>query len=242
MASIILECPHCGAEKIGFHVAFDSAATLPHGQSLTYKKYRSLLLCWGCEEGVVAVFDATAGRDQNFPNAAPQQAPKDPRQVGWHLVKTYPVPQPSKCPTHTPDRLKGLFLQAANALKRGDPDASGAMSRKVVDVSTQLLLGDQAQDYKTIFARIEAVAKKGMLTDDLKDWAHQVRLGGADAAHDLDPFTKEEAEELLDFAELYLTYVYTLPSRLKERRERAEKEKAAKGASKSSRPGPRKIE
>ena len=66
---------------------------------------------------------------------------------------------------------------------------------------------------------IEALAEKGSLTPDLKAWAHEVRLGGADAAHDLDPFKKEEAQELLDFAELYLTYVYTLPARLKERRE-----------------------
>jgi Domain of unknown function (DUF4145) len=30
-------------------------------------------------------------------------------------------------------------------------------------------------------------------------WAHHVRLEGNDAAHDEDPFTKDEAEELLDF-------------------------------------------
>jgi hypothetical protein len=29
--------------------------------------------------------------------------------------------------------------------------------------------------------------------------------------HDEDPFTQAEAEELLGFVELYLTYVYTLP-------------------------------
>ncbi len=96
-----------------------------------------------------------------------------------------------------------------------------------MDVSTQRLLADKSKDYKNIYQRIEAVAAKGLLTPDLKEWAHELRLGGADAAHDLDPFTQEEADELLDFAELYLTYVYTLPMRLKERRERAAKEKMA---------------
>jgi hypothetical protein len=42
------------------------------------------------------------------------------------------------------------------------------------------------------------------------------------------PFTPEEAEELLDFAELYLIYVYSLPERLKLRREKTAAEKAAK--------------
>ena len=96
-----------------------------------------------------------------------------------------------------------------------------------MDVSTQQLLGEKSKDFKNIYDRIEALASGGRLTPDLRDWAHQLRLGGADAAHDLDPFTQEEADELLGFAELYLTYVYTLPERLKERRERAAKGKAA---------------
>jgi hypothetical protein len=70
-----------------------------------------------------------------------------------------------------------------------------------------------------------AHAAKNLLTPDLKDWAHQVRLGGNDAAHDEDPYTQEEAEELLSFADLYLTYVYSLPGRLKLRRENATKAK-----------------
>ncbi len=52
-----------------------------------------------------------------------------------------------------------------------------------------------------------------------------MRLGGNEAAHDEDPYTQEEAEELLSFAELYLTYVYSLPGRLKARREKAAKAK-----------------
>jgi hypothetical protein len=39
----------------------------------------------------------------------------------------------------------------------------------------------------------------------------------------------EEADELLSFTELYLTYVYALPGRLQDRRERAAKEKEEAG-------------
>ena len=162
------------------------------------------------------------------PPAAPQKCNVDPRLQGFALLDVFPKPTSSKCPDHTPDGLKRIYLQAANALKRGDPDASGAMSRKVVDVSTQTLLADDAKNHSNIYSRIEALAAKGKLTPELKDWAHEVRLGGADAAHDLDPFTRDEAEELLDFAELYLIYVYSLPERLKLRREKTAAEKAAK--------------
>jgi hypothetical protein len=102
------------------------------------------------------------------------------------------------------------------------------MSRKVVDVSTQQLLGAESNKYGTIQRRIDALAGAGRLTSDLRDWAHEVRIAGNDAAHDIAPFTPEEADELLGFTDLYLTYVYSLPGRLKERRERAAAEKTAK--------------
>jgi hypothetical protein len=101
------------------------------------------------------------------------------------------------------------------------------MSRKVVDVSSQQLLGQDSKKYGNIRDRIDALAERKLLTPDLQDWAHQVRLGGNDAAHDEDPYTIEEASELLGFAELYLTYVYTLPGRLKTRKEAAAAAKKA---------------
>ena len=213
--------PHCGAEKIGFELSaqFADAKGFRGAQQV-----RAVMTCAGCQELVVGIFANPAG--SRF--ATPMEVPGDPRQFKWVLMNTYPTPAPSRCPDHTPDNLKRVFLQAANALKRGDPDASGAMSRKVVDVSTQVLLGEKAKTYGNIYQRIEALAANGALTGDLKNWAHEVRLGGADAAHDLDPFTQEEADELLDFAELYLIYVYSLPGPLTERRARAEAEKAKK--------------
>jgi hypothetical protein len=101
------------------------------------------------------------------------------------------------------------------------------MSRKVIDVSTQLLLKEDSAKFGNIKGRIDELAKRNALTPDLQEWAHQVRLGGNDAAYDKDPFTKPEAEELLDFTELYLTYVYTLPGRLAERKAQAAAAKAA---------------
>src|SRR5579875_1785339 len=218
MPSVILECPHCGAEKMGFNLVYQVPATVPPGQPA---KYRVPAICFNCEEMVVLIFENT-GQGQRQPT----QCNADPTREGWAVVNTYPKPKPSRCPSHTPDELKRVFLQAANALKRGDPDASGVMSRKVVDISTQRLLEAESGNYRNIYQRVEAVAAKGLLTPELKEWAHELRLGGGDAAHDLNPFTQEEADELLEFAELYLTYVYTLPNRLKERRARAEREKA----------------
>ncbi len=91
------------------------------------------------------------------------------------------------------------------------------MSRKTVDVATKELMKDEAAKIKDLAPRIDALARAGRLTEDLRAWAHQIRLDGNDAVHG-DSFTKEQAEELLDFTELFLTYVYTLPARLAARK------------------------
>lgn len=184
------------------------------------------MTCTSCDEAVVGIFQ-TMAITQGSSQYSPVNSPMDPLKMGWTLADSYPKPQPSQCPGYTPESLERIFLQAANTLKRREPDASGAMSRKVVDVSTQELLGEESKKYNNIQGRIDALATANKLTPDLRHWAHQVRLGGNDAAHDSDPFTQEEANELLSFVELYLIYVYTLPGRLKERRESAAREKAA---------------
>src|SRR5580700_3168739 len=147
MASLVLECPHCGAEKIGFTLMSEVVAASPPPMHV---RYRTLLICGACEEVVVGVFDRSS--NMHFQGGmTPAACQSDPRRFEWQLTNTYPKPEPSKCPSHTPPELKRIFLQGCNALKRGDPDASGAMSRKVVDVSTQMLLAEKSKDYRTIY-------------------------------------------------------------------------------------------
>src|SRR5260370_21528015 len=146
MPSIILECPHCGAEKIGFALVYELEAHRPTSHP---RKFRTVAVCSNCNDWIIAIFDSPSA------NQSPIQCPFNPTQMGWNLSKCYPIPQPSKCPSHTPDDLKRIFLQAANALKRGDSDASGAMSRKVVDVSPQQLLGEKSKQHGNIQGRLD---------------------------------------------------------------------------------------
>lgn len=139
----------------------------------------------------------------------------------------YPKADRPRIPSHVPDDLGSFFFQAADNLKRRNWDASGAMSRKVVDVSSQQLLGKDTSKFRNIKERIDELANRSIITNDLKDWAHEIRLGGNEAAHDMRPFSETEAEELVDFSELYLTYVYTLPKRLSDRKARSAAAKAA---------------
>jgi uncharacterized protein DUF4145 len=221
MPSVVLECPHCGAEKIGFNLVAEYRVAQTNSV-----RFLTLGVCSNCDNGVVVEF-ANPGSAQKH---SPMQGAADPASLGWVRVRTYPTAMPSKIPAHVPEPLTRFYGQAANALKRRDWDASGAMSRKVVDVSTQQLLGNDAKNYENIKGRIDALSDRGLITPDLKEWAHQIRLGGNDAAHDQDPFSEGEAQELLGFTELYLTYVYTLPGSLKERKAKAGEKKTVEEA------------
>ncbi|CAM2147665.1 DUF4145 domain-containing protein [Pararobbsia alpina] len=65
--------------------------------------------------------------------------------------------------------------------------------------------------------RIDKLAAEGRITKDLQAWAHRVRLDGNDALHEEEEFTKESAAELMQFTELLLVYLYTLPEKIKAR-------------------------
>jgi hypothetical protein len=186
------------------------------------KDWMVLFKCNNCQGGVVAEYTKIVGYGVGTPGGCNA----DPSKLGFALVRLYPGTMPPIMPAFTPPPLDRYYQQAVDALRSGNPDASGAMSRKVVDVSTQKLLAADAKKFNTIKQRIDALAERNALTPELKDWAHVVRLEGNDASHDEDPYTHEEADELLSFVEVYLTYVYMLPGKLAARREQATKEKA----------------
>lgn len=89
--------------------------------------------------------------------------------------------------------------------------------RKVIDVSTKLL--DPSLAKKALAFRIDDLEKSGKLTADIKAWAHEIRLDGNNAAHEDDPFTREQAESLRFFVDAYLRYIYTLPKMVERSRE-----------------------
>ncbi|MBI4968850.1 MAG: DUF4145 domain-containing protein [Rhodospirillales bacterium] len=104
---------------------------------------------------------------------------------------------------------------------RGNWDACGMAGRKALDLATKHL--DQSLADTKLVGRIDALAEAHRITPDLKEWAHEVRRLGNDAAHEDDPFSKDDAEALIKFTRTFLEYAFTLPGSLAKRR--AEKAK-----------------
>lgn len=130
----------------------------------------------------------------------------------WRIHLEYPEAKAVTAPEHISAAVRRCFLQAGEAALRNHFDAAGSMYRKSIDLATKEL--DINLAGKLLFQRINALHAAGKLTDDLKEWAHQVRLDGNDATHEEEELTVDDIKTLASFSELFLTYTFTLPRKI----------------------------
>lgn len=67
--------------------------------------------------------------------------------------------------------------------------------------------------------RISILHSKGLITEQMKDWAHIVRVDSNGAVHSDEEFSKAEAEELIGFTEVFLIYAFQLPAMVSSRKQ-----------------------
>ena len=198
MPQLSLSCPHCDTERIGF---------TPIGGAVQVKPDRQLALlflqCQGCGHGVIAeVLDpGTAQRWVQGQTSSP-----------GNIVQMYPKAVQPQSPADVPDNVRLAFLSGLDNLGRENgANAAAIMFRRSVELGAKKLNPNGKGDLKQ---RIEQLPSD-LATPAMKKWAHHVRLEANDAAHDLEEFTKEDAEKLHKFAEMFLTYAFTLPETLR---------------------------
>lgn len=132
------------------------------------------------------------------------------------VMRVYPEPKPVEAPEHLPDNIRKFYLQSAEGLKRGDWDSCAMMARRVLEVACKTI--DPGASGK-LYNRIDDLANNHLITPDLKEWAHEIRMDGNDAAHEEEPVEKAFAAELLAFTELFLTYTFTMPEMIRIKRQ-----------------------
>ena len=199
MAQLLLECPHCRAEKIGFAPRYAGDFRPGVAQTILF------LQCLGCGEGLAAVVDNFSRNVQHWCNGQANDLGK--------ILRTYPAAAAHKAPADVPPEVQTAYLSGLDNLGRPNGTNTAAiMFRRAIEVAVKKL-DPGAPKGANLRARIDRLADD-IATPAMKDWAHHVRLEANDAAHEPEEFTKDEAKELGTFAELFLTYAYTLPKML----------------------------
>lgn len=145
----------------------------------------------------------------------------------FHSLYQYRVlPWPSRLdeyPEHWPEVIGRYWLQAHRSIRDENWDAAATMVRSALQVA----LRDHEAVGGSLRAEIDDLAEKGRLPPVMKEWAHELRLLGNEAAHPHenqeapDPQDVRDACEFLDFL---VNYLYNLPHEIEQYRARREGE------------------
>jgi hypothetical protein len=200
MAILTYKCPHCLTEKIALQCwkgfDFGNWQTTVH------------LECPKCHLPSCALLVAPSGAQIHAGNI--DQFSGDVLDTNWKVREFWPEPPGPLIPEQLPPEVERIYLQAErNYPVEGNEEAAGTMYRKVLDVGLKKI----DPDAKGVLAvRIKKLASANKLTPDIAEWADHVRDLGNDAAHEEAPPTRKELDDLRNFTEMVMRYLFSLPA------------------------------
>jgi len=201
--SFAFACPHCSVYST-FQV------TAEYGNQY-WGGFAKILRCDHCRQLVYVILGT---RDTPSGKIASKE-----------ILDYYPKRMP-KLEDSIPKNVASDYVEAVKCFDVGANRASASMCRRALQSS---VLERGAKKGK-LFDQINELFEKQIITKDIKDWAHEIRLTANIGAHPdedgLKDVTPTEAKELLNFMEQYLNYVYIMPDKVAKKR--ANKEKKSK--------------
>lgn len=117
-----------------------------------------------------------------------------------------------------PEKIRKIYLEALICFNVSAWNATATMCRRAV----QECIIDKGGEGKMLYNQIDNLAEKRIITDDIKEWAHEIRLLGRDGAHADVPTDvgEKEANFAIEFTGELLNYVYILKARLQKHRQK----------------------
>lgn len=204
MATFVNDCPHCGASSAAFNIPYASE------NPVRGMYWNALAICPACGYGI---YVCARWHGTDFARLSGDVG--DIRDVD--ILNVSPRRVRTNAPEYVPVAAKRAFDEGAECLATGKPTAAAAMFRRCLEIALKAHSPD-IEAWK-LEKRIDKLAAERKITDDMKTWAHRVRLDGNDALHEEEEFTKESATELMEFTSLLLIYLYTLPEKIRLRLE-----------------------
>jgi len=189
-----IDCPHCGTRTtLVLHTHWD-VLTRRGPASIRFGAWS----CGSCGEPIVGdvMNDPVEGEVPSTGFYYPTKVPNP----------TYPANMPTDVSQDAKDAHKCFAISAWRA--------SAAMSRRAI----QGACIDKGAPDKKLVEQIDWLEEQRLITPQMKDIAHKIRLGGNAGAHPdkdgLKDVTEDDSRRLLEFLEDFVKYVYEIPGRL----------------------------
>lgn len=211
MSVLVMQCPHCGAENMTFHVMKAVGHLKPECSSV-------IALCAGCDDPVVLKLFTHISGLRGDALVAYEGNLFDNR--GIFKQGTWPSPSAPEVPAGTPDKVARSFVEAATSRKAKLWNAACSSYRRCMELALKQFAPD-VEAWK-LEKRIDKLAAEHRITPAIQEWAHELRLDGNEALHGEEDATEEMAEQMHHLTHFLLTYLYTLPQQIAEVRARRE--------------------
>lgn len=199
MPQLSLDCPHCQTEKAAFTPRQTCQINPGLSQSLLFSQ------CEVCGQGIIAVVPLPFTNVQQWINGSTSSL--------GQILKIFPEKLERKVPPDVPPSVASAYLSGLDNLgRKNGANAAAIMFRRSIEIATKVI--PEALNSGNLQKRIEALPLN-IATPAMKEWAHHIRLDANEATHDVEEFTEEDAKKLQLFAEMFLTYAFTLPAMMK---------------------------
>ncbi len=211
MGSLVIDCPYCGGKNSTFEVVAEakSQAKAEH--------WYTLASCGACKEQVLLKLFS---RNRDHWKGPMELSKSKPLSESFFWVEHHPSNVTSTIPEAIPDNVKRPLQEAEDCFRSGHYGASASSYRKAMERSIKHLDPDAKG---MLYSRIRGLEKKGIFPQSLIELLDEVRLFGNSALHedDEDP-DKDDVSAAREFAQLFLTYAFSLPDKVEKAKKRRE--------------------
>jgi len=192
-------CPHCGDKSYFKPITAAYSEVHEYWQTLC-----NAVQCEACKNFAIVV----ATRNQSHGNAP------------FSLKAFYPLGRPNDdVDPAVPKEIAEDFREALRCRWVEAYKGTVTMCRRSMQTSC---LAQGADKKKKLTGQIDELAAKGLITEPLRQFAHEVRLEGNDGAHPdpdgLENVTPKDADDIIEFTREYLHHVYVMPAKLAARK------------------------
>lgn len=112
---------------------------------------------------------------------------------------------------HLPPDIEKLYGEARDAVAIGSYTAAVLSCRKLL---MHIAVAQGAPPGKSFVEYVEHLANSGYVPPNGRGWVDHIRSKGNEANHEIRLMSKEDAEELISFAEMLLKFIYEFPQRV----------------------------
>jgi len=232
MSELVADCPRCGSKKMTFDLTQEHFTHVEYNWQYWFEAF---CICRRCKRATIFVLSQNTGASQKIVHEngllkLPGAVNRYMDIEGYISLKDMATIQP---PEYLPKDIEAAFKEGAGCISIGCYNAAGTMFRLCIDLATRPRLpegdvaGLNAKTRRDLGLRLPWLFDNGLLPNDLRELSSCVKEYGGDAAH-VGSVTKDDAEDLIDFAISILERLYTEPERLRIAKERRDSRRGKK--------------